>query len=355
MTRTALGTWCGLLALGGCSQAGRVPGFSTGTWPELTSASPTVGIDTIPGGRPRWSKVDVSGDVACGLLSNGIAACWGNAAWGQLDVPDERFTDLIAGDAFTCGQTETGSITCWGCENTEGDEEPTAPCTEMPAEPLTDLQAAYGEACGVSSGGDVVCWGMLSPFEEQDRWPGPFLSWAVGDANLCTIDLGGQTTCYGSLGTPPGRDEPLVAIQPPPEPLFQQVATTPNGGCGLQFDGMASCWGYNDRLPPGRGPAVQPPLVELRTISSGGWDICGLGVDGRAVCWGDGFMDPMLRSYDPPPAELVFDSVDNGDLHACGIVEGGEEIRCWGLNSDVEGLDPGPSIDDVMAAHGEPP
>jgi hypothetical protein len=196
-----------LLTTGACSQAGRVPAFSTGTGPELTSSSPTVGIDTIPAGRPRWVKVDVSGLVACGLLSNGIATCWGNGYWGQLEVPDLRFIDIIAGDFFTCGQTEDRAITCWGCENRDGeDEEPTAPCDEVPEEPLTDLQAAYGEACGVSSGGDVVCWGMLSPFDEQSRWKGPFLSWAIGDANLCTVALDG----HRRASAPSGRN--LVAM-----------------------------------------------------------------------------------------------------------------------------------------------
>jgi hypothetical protein len=48
---------------------------------------------------------------------------------------------------------------------------------------------------------------------------------------------------------------------------------------------------------------------------------------------------------------VLFDTVENGDIRACGVVAGGQEIRCWG-GSD---LSPGPSIDDVMAAHAEPP
>jgi hypothetical protein len=91
--------------------------------------------------------------------------------------------------------------------------------------------------------------------------------------------------------------------------------------------------------------------VELLTIASGGFDICGLGADRHAVCWGDGFSDPKLPGAVPPPADVLFDTIQNGDIRAGGVVAGGREIRCWGGYD----LDPGPSIDDVMAAHAEPP
>jgi hypothetical protein len=341
-----------LLPTFACSQAGLVPAEGgTAVDPSTTGRPPDA--EAVPGGDPRWMKVDASGSVACGLLSNGIATCWGTGLWGQLDVPDARFVDLISGDFFSCGQTEEGEILCWGCENREGqDEEPTAPCDEAPSERLTGLEAGYNQACGITAEGDLLCWGMLSPFEEQTRWSGPFLGWGIGDANLCTIDPEGSTTCYGSLGTKPGRDEPIVALQPPAGSLFQQVATTPNGACGVGFDGIASCWGFDSRVPPGRGPAVPAPPIPLQTISSGGWDICGLGVDGRAVCWGDWFMDPEAPGYGPPPEDVQFESVEDGDLNACGVVLGGEEIRCWGTPGPTLDV---PSIEDVMRAHADAP
>ena len=76
-------------------------------------------------------------DHTCGLDTDGAAWCWGANTVGQLGdgtgaesedrtspvavVGDLSFTELSAGEEFTCGLADDGSAWCWGSGGVNGD------------------------------------------------------------------------------------------------------------------------------------------------------------------------------------------------------------------------------------------
>ena len=52
---------------------------------------------------------------ACALNTEDHAVCWGKAADGMLDAPDDKFVQIASGNYFTCGLKADGDVKCWGC------------------------------------------------------------------------------------------------------------------------------------------------------------------------------------------------------------------------------------------------
>ncbi|MCF7968414.1 MAG: hypothetical protein K9K68_04535, partial [Methylococcaceae bacterium] len=50
----------------------------------------------------------------CVLGQDGLAKCWGNDAYGQIQAPQEPFVDIVAGDWHTCGLRTDHTGMCWG-------------------------------------------------------------------------------------------------------------------------------------------------------------------------------------------------------------------------------------------------
>jgi len=40
--------------------------------------------------------------------------CWGDNAYGQLDAPSGKFTEVAVGVFYSCGLRDDGTIQCWG-------------------------------------------------------------------------------------------------------------------------------------------------------------------------------------------------------------------------------------------------
>ena len=81
------------------------------------------------------------------------------------------------------------------------------------------------------------------------------------------------------------------------------------------------CWGQGTR-----GQLGVPAGVTFTQIDAGDTATCGLDAAGHPHCWGSGGV-----MFGVPTTER-FLSLAVGGGHACGIVEGAEEIRCWGDN-----------------------
>ncbi|MBS1240876.1 MAG: hypothetical protein H6R40_303, partial [Gemmatimonadetes bacterium] len=90
----------------------------------LTSASPI----TVPG-QHQFSQISAGNWFSCGLAAAGKAYCWGSHGWGELGTGDlELFTsptpvEVVGGHAFTmltggslhnCGLLASGQALCWG-------------------------------------------------------------------------------------------------------------------------------------------------------------------------------------------------------------------------------------------------
>jgi len=146
-------------------------------------AQPTI----VAGLSGPVAAVEVGTAHACALLKDGTVECWGDNRFGQLGdgttvsrfqpAPvtgiDEAVTELAAGDAFTCAVTATGSVVCWGWNDSgqlgqgsfDGPAEPNGfsaalepvPVSGLPG-PATAIGAGSGFAC-VEVGGSTWCWG----------------------------------------------------------------------------------------------------------------------------------------------------------------------------------------------------
>ena len=75
----------------------------------------------------RFTEVTVGEGFACGLRTNGRAACWGDDSSNEADPPSATFTQISVGGYiladFACGVRTTGNLACWG-DNTYGETSP---------------------------------------------------------------------------------------------------------------------------------------------------------------------------------------------------------------------------------------
>jgi serine/threonine protein kinase/alpha-tubulin suppressor-like RCC1 family protein len=115
--------------------------------------------------------------------------------------------------------------------------------------------------------------------------------------------------------------------------------------CALNSEGVADCWGGNDKGQLGDGSAtrragaVRAGTPEpLATIAAGVAHTCGVGVSGAVFCWGDnasGQLGDGSRSDHPQPVRVTTEnslvSVFAGRAHTCALDRGGRAY-CWGEN-----------------------
>jgi alpha-tubulin suppressor-like RCC1 family protein len=127
--------------------------------------------------------------------------------------------------------------------------------------------------------------------------------------------------------------------------------------CALTSDGIAHCWGSNNRGQLGDGtttnrsaPVAVTGDLTFQLIETGGFDIghtCALTSSGNTYCWGDhergqlgnglgGFGEEDLTAH-PVPApmigDLTFTALTAGlGRHTCGLTGTGAAY-CWGENS----------------------
>jgi len=126
------------------------------------------------------------------------------------------------------------------------------------------------------------------------------------------------------------------------------------GGCALDHDGRAYCWGYNFFGEMGvgrRDPAtVHFPVpeavhtdVRFRSIHKGEYGTCGVDVDDYAWCWGlsqNGARGIFLPEEDfggsPVPMPVLAGRIQQlamGSNHTCAISTEGD-TWCWGAGFD---------------------
>ena len=152
--------------------------LSFGATSNLSSAAPVE----LPGKLP-FVVLAAGRTHACGLLANGSAYCVGDNAKGALGVgaalprsmtplpinSSTAFAALAAGWEFSCAQTLSSELWCWGrndfgqlCDGTTQDKP--SPVRSSAAYLLSGTTAGGLHACSINgsaagSGGPGVCWG----------------------------------------------------------------------------------------------------------------------------------------------------------------------------------------------------
>ncbi len=317
---------------GGSGQAGT--GGGEGEDAASASDGSDFGSGSAPASGPRpislgvQPAVLVGGQHTCALRPDGVLACWGANARGQLGdgtgrrvllpllaIQAGQFADMAVGVNHVCALTPDGAPYCWGA-NDQGQTggagaSATTPRPVPGAPPFARISAGLGHSCALDGAGAAYCWGQN-------------VNGQLGD------------------GTNVGRAEPAAVAT---ELRFGTIVAGWRHTCALDASGAAFCWGDGASGQLGAGAAVSatvPGAVagghRFRTLAAGGAHTCGLTPDGGILCWGSnafGQLGTGGTSGASRPTPLAsggsFSRVVAGAEHGCALTSEGAAV-CWGRN-----------------------
>lgn len=371
-------------------------GIARSTWrlgPMIGMQAVTAGVDGAQGVRVRFesmarsagltaaSAVVTGGTHSCSLRPDGVMACWGGNAAGQLGdgslagrlVPDlsvqgGTIVRVVSGLGHVCSLNLEGEALCWGSNSqgqlgTGGRESVSLTSPVSGSTRFSALAAGVGHTCGIDRGGSVHCWGsndngqLGDGSREQRNVPtrvntnSSFVQISAGWQHTCGLDGQGLAFCWGAndsgqLGAGSGGS----SLAPAPVnggDRFRALAAGNAHTCGLAIDDRILCWGGNDSGQLGDGTnegraEPQPVATTARfgSVAAGGVHTCGLTVDGGAMCWGTNAFGQLgdgttqARSAPVPVSGSArFSQIGAFGSHNCGRTPLGD-VLCWGYNVD---------------------
>ena len=208
--------------------------------PSVCGASPCA-LSAMPISKASLNFTKVSAGVShtCAIETpTGNVYCWGNNQYGQLGngtntasdtaglvQTGATFTDIAAGDGFTCGVTTDSRVMCWGHNDNFQLGNGTTIDQNVPVQVglgtgFTQVDAGGLHACARSSTGSVYCWGDNS---------------------------------YGQIGINSTVDVALpLQVLAPAALQFTAVATGTDHTCASTDSGLY-CWGRNTHGQLGTG------------------------------------------------------------------------------------------------------
>lgn len=321
------------------------------------------------------TAITTGNNYTCALLSTGAIKCWGENAYGQLGLGDNRdrgdmpnelgaglppldlgevgpLRQISAGDYHTCGLFEDDSLKCWGLNaggqlglgdnewrgdqtRDMGDALPTVDLGGVPLE----VKSGSALTCARLEGGVLKCWGFAPNGE-------------LGAGN--TITRGDNRGEMGTALKPVALGTGRTAVE---------VAPGWAHTCVVLDDASVKCWGLNedgqlgagDRSRRGDGPGemgddlAPVDLGEGRgaaLVATGLQHSCAVLLDGAVKCWGGstngelGLGDTKSRGDGPGEMGDALPEVDLGGraltvtvgwAHTCALLEDGR-VKCWGFN-----------------------
>ena len=281
--------------------------------PIVPAPSQQDGDDGTDAGdkTPAFISVGAGERYTCGVRDDGTVECWGDDKYGQTTPPGGTFASVSTGYEHACGVRDDGSVECWG-SNQRWDGLFVGQATP-PGGTFLSVSAGHEYTCGVRDDGSVECWGSNA---HGRAWPpeGAFASVSAGYKHTCGVRNDGSVECWG-IGWWPGATLP--------EGAFASVSAGYEHTCGVRDDGSVECWGDNHY-----GQAT-PPGGTFLSVSAGYDHTCGVRDDGRVECWGS---NESLYGYyagQATPPGGTFLSVSAGHEHTCGVRDDGR-VECWG-------------------------
>lgn len=323
---------------------------------------------------PTIVDIEMGGDHACALMSNGSLRCWGSNYFRQLGAMDGRWgvqwpaprelagvsdvVEVALGGWHTCMRFVDGTVTCWGGESDF--------FLSPELDSVTQLALGGRHACALSKAGKVQCWGSnrsgelgIGSISTKADKPvsvkglGKVRKIALGYAHSCALVENGAVLCWGSnsagqVGTGAigeGESEPLPMLVPWLSGVVD-ISLGEEHSCALLEDGTARCWGRNEEGALGNGsfePREEATLVQglsaIAQISSGSAHNCALLDDGTVRCWGRNTSRQLGNEKKltndavpfPVPGLSRVRKVALGYEHSCALLEDAS-VCCWGDN-----------------------
>ncbi len=344
----------------------------------------------IPGplvGDYNFSMISSGDDSTCGILVNGSGMCWGRAEYGALGdgqsssnkiVPtnisgDYNFTYITNGNQVACGILVNGSAVCWGGNKIGSflgngvQASSNVPVGVSGDYNFTYLEQGYASVCGILVNGSVKCWGRnnqaalgdgtktsrLSPVDVSGNYN--FSGLSIGYGFVCGLLTNGSLACwgensYGQLGKSTGSSSsytsPILFLHGDvSSSSYASFAFGDFHGCGLLYDGNVTCWGdgnlYGQIGDNETSTRTLPTLVSgdynFSELYAGFYHSCGLLQNGSAVCWGNnvygqignGATGTNVSIPTPVSGDYNFSSLALGNFHSCGLLVNGS-VLCWG-------------------------
>ncbi len=263
----------------------------------------------------------------CALLRTGTVACWGwnNSQQIGNSSTEDQYTPLAvpglagvrsigAGEQTSCAVLQTGQVLCWGLLPRGAQGAPT---------PIADIQGATSVTLGMMHGcaglvdGTVRCWGQNNSGQlgdGSDDYRQRSVA-VVGLANVVQVSAGAQHTC------------------------------------ALDRGGFVWCWGQQEQGQLGNGhrarePVRLPALVQgvngVAALASGENHTCALRRDGSVVCWGSNQQGAVGVTGEGIQATPVVVGgagpavrIAAGYSHTC-VVRRDRTLVCWGANTTCQ-------------------
>jgi alpha-tubulin suppressor-like RCC1 family protein len=231
------------------------------------------------------------------------------------------FTQVAAGDDFTCGLKANGTVWCWGANSTGQLGNNTTVSKKYPGQVTgltgaSQIVAGSAFACALKTDGTVACWGLNT-------------SGQLGDGSNVTRTT---ATAISNLSN------------------VTQIAAKYEHVCALLNDKTVRCWGRNNNYQLGNGSAVDSntpvqasDLTGVLQVSAGAYNSCARLSDETVRCWGMGRFGNLGNGSTPAESSSTKTSPSGisgvaqvgigGAGNQCVILKIGT-VKCWGNGTD---------------------
>ncbi len=330
----------------------------------------------------------------CAVSTTGSLRCWGANEYGQTgdgyqirsispvnvhnafaDSNPLTGVQALGSSQWTnCAVTSSGSVKCWGYNNSGelGDGTQIGSSQPISHASLTNgvsrVEGRYFSMCALLTNGEVNCWGQNSNSQlglgdnASTLTTRPMLTatpstavtgvtdLAVGQFHSCVV-AGGSAMCAGrnNLGALGDGTTTLSSVLVPVFGLSSGVSKISTGfnnfSCAVLTDGTGRCWGSGANGQLGQGstsssstPVTVTNLANAVDVVSGDDFSCALISDGTVQCWGRnlyGQLGDGTNTTRNTPVSVSgvsgATSIAAGPRSACAVVANGD-MKCWGWN-----------------------
>jgi alpha-tubulin suppressor-like RCC1 family protein len=367
------------------AKASAFDGFASVSWlaPAVDGGSPITGytVTATPGG----ATCSTEGDLTCvvdGLTNgtpytfsvaaiNGMGTGAGSAASNAVTPKALAVRSVAGGRDHTCAVLTTGSMVCWGANDSGQLGNGTTTSSSVPAivpgiSTATDVAAGLGYTCAILSDKSTWCWGRneygqlgdgtggepgnrsLLPVRVRNVTNAAAVS--AGARHACVVRSTGGVSCWGDNNVGQLGDNTTTTRTSPVNVAggitAVAVAAGGNHTCSADLNGgQVRCWGANMSGELGVSDVSVPySLVPLAVsgatgaagVTAGHAYSCAVLSTGQVRCWGENALGQLgdsssVSRYAPAAVDGLTTAtrIASGDAHSCAVLRSGL-VSCWG-------------------------